>query len=64
MCGGSSRGVRLDLPLDLAAHRALGDIRIVTALKIDPEVRRRPEIAPQAQHDVVQPRTPNRGEMP
>ena len=41
-----------DLPLDLATHRAFGDVEIVKGLKIDPELRRRPEVTPQTKGDV------------
>ena len=44
----ASRDARLNLLFDLGAHGAFGDVEIVTGLKIDPELRRRPEIAPQA----------------
>ena len=44
-----SHDARLDLLFDLGAHCAFGDVEIVTGLKIDPELRRRPKIAPQAQ---------------
>ncbi len=44
----ASRNARLNLLFDFGAHGAFGDVEIVTGLKIDPELRRRPEIAPQA----------------
>ena len=45
----SSHHARLDLLFDLGAHCAFGDVEVITGLKIDPELRRRPKIAPQAQ---------------
>lgn len=41
--------MRRDLPLDRAAQRPLGDIQIVPGLKTEPELRRRPEVASEAQ---------------
>ena len=66
----ASRDARLNLLFDFGAHGAFGDVEIVTGLKIDPELRRRPEIAPQAEssvgrdaaaseHEIVQPRARN-----
>lgn len=65
-CNGSVTRYRFDL----GARGAGSNVRIVTGLKIDPEFRRRPEIAPQTKrcvgrdaaasvHDIVQPRARN-----
>ena len=45
---GMSRDVGLDFPFDPAPGGPLGDIEVVTGLKIDPELRRRPKITPEA----------------